>query len=87
MITGTERMKRRPIGTLVDALRRLGADIEYTETEGYPPLRIRGRQLDGGRIEIPGNISSQYISALLIAAPAMRNGMDLHLASGVISKP
>ena len=87
IITGTERMKHRPIGTLVDALRRLGADIEYTETEGYPPLRIRGHQLDGGRIEVPGNISSQYISALLIAAPAMRKGMDLHLASGVISKP
>ena len=87
IITGTERMKHRPIGTLVDALRRLGADIEYTEDEGYPPLRIRGHQLDGGWVEVPGNISSQYISALLIAAPAMRNGMNLHLASGVISKP
>ena len=87
VITGTERMKHRPIGTLVDALRRLGADIEYIEEEGYPPLRIRGHQLDGGWIEVPGNISSQYISALLIAAPAMRNGMNLHLASGVISKP
>lgn len=87
IITGTERMKHRPIGTLVDALRRLGADIEYTEDEGYPPLRIHGHQLDGGWVEVPGNISSQYISALLIAAPAMRNGMNLHLASGVISKP
>ena len=87
VITGTERMKHRPIGTLVDALRRLGADIEYMEEEGYPPLRIRGHQLDGGWIEVPGNISSQYISALLIAAPAMRQGMNLHLASGVISKP
>ena len=87
IITGTERMKHRPIGTLVDALRRLGADIEYTEEEVYPPLRIRGHQLDGGWVEVPGNISSQYISALLIAAPAMRNGMNLHLASSVISKP
>ncbi len=87
LITGTERMKHRPIGTLVDALRRLGADIEYAEEEGFPPLRIRGRQLEGGQLEIPSNISSQYISALLIAAPAMRNGMELHLSGDVISKP
>ncbi len=87
VITGTERMKHRPIGTLVDALRRLGADIEYTSEEGFPPLLIRGHQLDGGWIEVPSNISSQYISALLIAAPAMRNGMQLQLSGDVISKP
>ena len=66
VITGTERMKHRPIGVLVDALRRLGADIEYVGEQGYPPLRIRGKQLEGGTLEVPGNISSQYISALLI---------------------
>ena len=65
-ITGTERMKHRPIGILVDALRDLGAEIEYIGEEGYPPLHIRGKQLEGGTLEIPGNISSQYITALLM---------------------
>ena len=63
-LTGTERMKHRPIGVLVNALRQLGADITYLGEEGYPPLRIRGSQLSGGHIEIPGDISSQFISAL-----------------------
>ena len=57
VITGTERMKQRPIGVLVDALRRLGAQIEYTGTEGFPPLRITGRSLQGGMVELPGNVS------------------------------
>ena len=64
VITGTERMQNRPIGILVDALRYLGADIEYVANEGYPPLRIKGHPLEGGYLEIPGNVSSQYISAL-----------------------
>ena len=59
IITGTERMKNRPIKVLVDALRYLGADIEYMEKEGYPPLRITGKELEGSRLEIPGNVSSQ----------------------------
>ena len=63
-ITGTERMKRRPIGILVDALRKLGAEIEYVGEEGYPPLRITGNRLEGGHLEIAGNVSSQYISAI-----------------------
>lgn len=87
IITGTERMRHRPIGILVDALRRLGADITYKGAEGYPPLLINGRQLDGGRIEVPGNVSSQYISALLIAGAAMRNGLELHLTGDIISRP
>ena len=73
VITGTERMQQRPIGVLVDALRRLGAEITYLSAdfkaqgrEGYPPLYINGNPLEGGRLEVPGNISSQYISALLI---------------------
>ncbi len=87
VITGTERMKHRPIAVLVDALRYLGADIEYLGEEGYPPLRIRGRELDGGRLEVPGNISSQYISALLMIAPVLRNGLRLHLKGDIISRP
>jgi 3-phosphoshikimate 1-carboxyvinyltransferase len=66
ILTGTERMKHRPIRILVDALRYLGADISYVGEEAYPPLRIRGRQLEGGQLEVPGNISSQFISALLL---------------------
>ena len=87
IITGTERMRHRPIGILVDALRRLGADITYKGAEGYPPLLINGRQLDGVHIEVPGNVSSQYISALLIAGAAMRNGLELHLTGDIISRP
>ncbi len=87
ILTGTERMKHRPIGVLVDALRRLGAEIDYMGETGYPPLRIRGHQLAGGSIEVPGDISSQFVSALVIAGPAMTNGMELRLTDGVISRP
>lgn len=87
VLTGTERMKHRPIGILVDALRFLGADIEYVEKEGFPPLRIRGKQLEGGLLEVPGNISSQYISALLMIGPALRNGLTLRLTGDIISRP
>lgn len=87
VITGTERMKHRPITVLVDALRRLGADIEYVEEEGFPPLRIRGKQLEGGNLDIAGNVSSQYISALLMIGPMMKNGLTLHLTGDIISRP
>ena len=87
VITGTERMKHRPIGTLVDALRLLGADITYVGEEGYPPLRIRGRRLAGGLLEVPGNISSQYISALLLIGPALQQGLTLRLTGDIISRP
>lgn len=87
VITGTERMKHRPISVLVDALRRLGASIEYIEEEGFPPLRIRGRQLEGGHLDIAGNVSSQYISALLMVGPVMTNGLTLHLTGKIISRP
>lgn len=86
-LTGTERMKHRPIKVLVDALRYLGAHIEYTGEENYPPLRITGRQLEGGRIEVPGNISSQYISALLLVGPILKNGLELTLTGDIISRP
>lgn len=87
VLTGTERMKHRPIGILVDALRFLGADIEYIGEEGFPPLRIHGKRLDGGLLEVPGNISSQYISALLMIGPTLNNGLKLRLTGDIISRP
>ena len=87
VLTGTERMKHRPIGILVDALRKLGADISYTGEEGYPPLRITGRQLEGGLLEIQGNVSSQYISALLMIGPMLKEGLTLRLMGEIISRP
>ncbi|MCI6209287.1 MAG: 3-phosphoshikimate 1-carboxyvinyltransferase [Prevotellaceae bacterium] len=87
IITGTERMKHRPIGILVDALRYLGADITYVGEEGFPPLLIKGKPLDGGRIEIKGNVSSQYISALLMIGPVLKNGLELKMTDGIASRP
>ncbi|WP_165155840.1 3-phosphoshikimate 1-carboxyvinyltransferase [Parabacteroides sp. ZJ-118] len=86
-ITGSERMKNRPIKVLVDALNALGARIEYLEREGYPPLRIFGSALRGGEISLPGNVSSQYISALLMIAPLTEQGVALRLEGTVISRP
>ena len=87
VLTGTERMRHRPIGILVDALRKLGADISYVGEEGYPPLRIKGNTLEGGLLEVAGNISSQYISALLLIGPCLKNGLTLHMTGDVISRP
>ena len=87
IMTGTERMKQRPIKILVDALRELGAEIEYLETEGCPPLRIHGRKLDGGALSIDGSTSSQYISALLMVAPTLTQGLQLTLTGDVTSRP
>ena len=87
LLTGTERMKHRPIKVLVDALRRLGADISYAGEEGFPPLLISGRQLEGGLLEVAGNISSQYISALLLIGPVLRRGLTLRLTGSIISRP
>lgn len=87
IITGTDRMKHRPIAILVDALRRLGANIEYVGEEGYPPLKITGKKLAGGLLEIPGNVSSQYISALLMIGPMLKDGLTLQLTGEIISRP
>jgi len=87
VLSGTERMKDRPIRLLVDALRKLGASIEYTEKEGFPPLKISGHTLTGGEIKLDGGVSSQYISALLMIAPVMINGLRLRLTGAVISRP
>lgn len=87
VLTGTERMKHRPIGILVDALRKLGADISYVGEEGYPPLRITGQSIEGGELEIEGNVSSQYISALLMIGPVLKKGLELKLTGDIISRP
>lgn len=87
ILTGTARMKQRPIKILVDALRSLGADIQYIEEEGFPPIRIRGKELKGGYVEIAGNVSSQYISALLMIGPTFEKGLKLKLVGNIISRP
>ena len=87
IMTGSERMRQRPISVLVDALRKLGADVEYVDNEGFPPLRINGKKLEGGKLEIDGSISSQYISALLMIAPTLQQGLELHLLGNVTSVP
>lgn len=87
IITGTERMQQRPIQILVNALRELGADIEYAGVEGFPPLRIKGVSLIKNEITLKGNVSSQYISALLMIGPVLTNGLTLHLSGEIISRP
>ena len=86
VITGSKRMKQRPIGTLVEALRKLGADITYIEKEGYPPLRICGKRLQGGELESEAGISSQYISAVLMIVPCLTEGLTLHLKGNIASR-
>lgn len=86
ILDGTERMRHRPIALLVDALRRCGADIEYAGEEGFPPLHITGRKLSASHIEIAGNVSSQYISALLMVAPLM-GCREVTLTGEIISLP
>ncbi len=87
ILTGSERMQQRPIGILVDALRQLGADIQYLEKEGYPPLQINGNKLKGGEVEIDGSVSSQFISALLLISPMMQNGLVIKFKGNIISRP
>lgn len=86
-LTGTERMRHRPIAILVDALRRLGADIAYAGEAGFPPLDIRGRRLRGGELTMEAGVSSQYISALLMIAPTMERGLTLRLTGHIASRP
>lgn len=87
LLTGSERMKNRPIRILVEALRSLGARITYMEKEGFPPLNIEGCTLCGGKISLQGNVSSQYISALLMIGPTLQDGLTLRLEGEIISKP
>jgi len=87
VLTGSKRMKERPVKLLVDALNSLGARIKYLENEGYPPLQIYGSALSGGEIRLNGSVSSQYISALMMIAPYMQKGLKIILEGNVISVP
>ena len=87
VLTGSKRMQERPIALLVDALRSLGAEINYSKEEGYPPLEIVGKHLTGGKVRLPANISSQYISALLLIAPRLKQGLELELEGEITSLP
>ncbi len=85
-LTGSERMQQRPVKILVDALRKLGAQIEYSGSEGFPPLKITGTALRGGLLELDGSISSQYISALLMIAPTVQDGLTIRLLNSITSR-
>lgn len=87
VLTGSPRMLERPIGVLVEALRSMGADISYEGVEGFPPLRIAPSRLLGGQIELRGDVSSQFVSALLMIAPMLADGLELHLTGEIASKP
>lgn len=87
LLTGSQRMQERPIGVLVDALRSLGADIEYAGNEGYPPLQINGKKLAGGKASVKADVSSQYITALLLIAGKLENGLELELLGELTSIP
>ncbi len=87
LLTGSQRMQERPIKILVDTLRALGADIEYDKEEGFPPLRITGKTLLKDEVRMKANVSSQYISALLLMATKLKNGLTLHLEGKITSVP
>ena len=87
ILTGSERMKNRPIQFLVDALRSLDAEIEYLEKEGFPPLKIVGKNLEKSSVKIPANVSSQFISSLLMIAGKLKNGLEIELIGEITSRP
>ena len=87
ILTGSSRMKERPIKILVEALQQLGAEIYYEENEGFPPIKIKGKKLTNNKVSLPANVSSQYISALLLIAPKLENGLELTLEGEITSIP
>jgi 3-phosphoshikimate 1-carboxyvinyltransferase len=87
VLTGSPRMQERPIKVLVEALQQLGAQISYEKEEGYPPIRIKGQKITAFKVNIPANVSSQYISALLLVAPKLENGIELTLIGDITSVP
>lgn len=87
ILTGTERMKQRPIAPLVDALKIVGADIQYLENTGFPPIKINGKKLTRNEVEVDGTISSQFLSALLMIAPVLENGLKINIKENLVSKP
>ncbi len=87
VLTGSQRMQERPIKILVEALQAIGASISYEKEEGYPPIRIQGKKLKGGTVSLPADISSQYISALLLIGPVLEQGIQLDLIGEITSVP
>ena len=87
LLTGSERMQNRPIEILVNALKDLGAEISYEDKVGYPPIRIKGRQVAKEKVQINGNVSSQYISSLLLVAAKLENGLEIELVGKITSIP
>ena len=87
ILTGSERMKQRPIKPLVEALKELGADIEYLENEGFPPLKIKGKKLEKNFVEIPADISSQFITSLILVGGKLENGLTIKLLGEITSRP
>lgn len=87
ILTGTERMKQRPVAPLVEALKSLGASIEYLENTGFPPIKINGRKLTKNEVGVDGTISSQFLSALLMIAPVLENGLKINIKGTLVSKP
>ncbi|CAM4328876.1 3-phosphoshikimate 1-carboxyvinyltransferase [Zobellia nedashkovskayae] len=86
-LTGSQRMTERPVKVLVEALQNLGAEISYEKNDGYPPIRIKGKKLVKSQVSLPANISSQYISSLLLIAPSLQNGLELELVGKITSVP
>ena len=87
ILTGSDRMKERPIGHLVEALNSIGADINYLEKDGFPPLAINGKAVEGGKLDVSTSVSSQFVSALLLIAPTLKKGLSLSLKGELLSKP
>ncbi|PPK97059.1 3-phosphoshikimate 1-carboxyvinyltransferase [Nonlabens xylanidelens] len=86
-LTGSDRMKQRPIGILVDALNSLGAEVSYLEKEGFPPLKIKGKKIQGGKLSVDGSVSSQFLTALLLIAPSFESGLQLEIYGDLTSRP
>ncbi|WP_339729300.1 3-phosphoshikimate 1-carboxyvinyltransferase [Maribacter stanieri] len=87
ILTGSKRMTERPIKILVDALKSLGAEISYVQEDGYPPIKIKGQKIVKDKVSLPANVSSQYISSLLLIAPSLENGLELELVGKITSVP
>ena len=87
ILTGSDRMKERPIGHLVEALNSIGADINYLEKDGFPPLAINGKAVEGGKVDVTTSVSSQFVSSLLLIAPTLKKGLSLSLKGELLSKP
>lgn len=87
VLTGSKRMTERPIKILVEALKTLGAEISYVQDEGYPPIKIKGQRIEKDKVSLPANVSSQYISSLLLIAPSLQNGLELELVGKITSVP